>query len=1029
MEFNLKNYLLASFNKLKYSTFYDKTMKVLKDQLVQLEYNDPKLNKFLEQVTSFFKTLEDLSDKEIESSIYENEFSSKILSSIKVSLLPKKIKSDNNNFVTNVNTENKIDLQAFINMIPEGHILGVLWIILIGKNIDEQFIDNNYGNRIISDFDENGNHQDYVETKGIFFPYFSQFETWQKKGYKFAKDILSEKKNCCIFTMDIKRFYYHISIKDSFCEDFLDNYINAGENGYEDVQLNKIKKILNRFILAVIKTYSKKLKEYSKYIEKDMIIDNCLPIGFYPSNIIANLYLDKFDKTIVNDWNPRYYGRYVDDIIIVDSIDTSSRLYDINCELYQNDPLEFMKNYLENNFSNDLFIWERNNNNNISEFKINSKYIDSKNPSCSLTCNCDKTNVCYFDYKMRYDSIDEIINSLNKSKNIFNYMNDESIEYSAKRMNVFSFDKEVKKFNQISNAKIDKFEFSKFVSNLRNKILLLESSVERTEFEEVLKLLSSKVLLENLLLYEKLHDIFLFTSCLGYKGLYNQFISKTKKSINDISKNIFKLANENNEDCDAKEVLKRSVLDYIKASISSSSIHYYGLGILEDIKICIEDLGLVNIDIIEERKKYISCDMFDKTFMSLYLPLVKGFKNYYILESIKKEGYECIATYSTAEDILKNVYKKVDFKEKIDISNYTLPLYISNLDISLIITNQIILLGEANFDFLNLDPDRIKNYNNNLIKLEDDSNDTEKQNNHYYTVNDKNVEEKSNSTDVKKIGICNIREYFNLEKFILKEKIKYDTRLNEVEKLMNQGISNKVDYIVFPEAYLPIKWLHYVSRFCQKNQICLIAGLEPIIINDNFYNYTITILPYVNRVYKSTILVPQLKKTYSPFEIRICTNHKLNPINGKKNTIYNRNNFYFRVLCCYEITSIKERTKFSSYYDAAFIVEYNKDVNYFDSIVTSWSRDLHCYIIQVNESKYGDSRITLPGKTEEKNEVVIKGGRNATVIVGNIDVNALRKFQSKPILAQFDDKSFKMTPPDFRIDGLNSRKNNLKPKI
>ena len=240
MEFNYKQYLLASFNKLKYATFYDKTLKVLKDQLVQLEYDDPKLDNLISDATNFFKKLINTSDNEIEKLIFKNEFTRKILDSIKVRLLPKKITSDNKNFVTNIDSENKMDLQAFINMIPEGHILGTLWIILIGKNIDEKFIDNSYGNRIISDFDENGNYQDYVESKGIFFPYFSQFETWQKKGYKFAKDILSEKKNCCIFTMDIKRFYYHVSIRDSFCEDVLDKYIETSEYVSEKNNLRKL---------------------------------------------------------------------------------------------------------------------------------------------------------------------------------------------------------------------------------------------------------------------------------------------------------------------------------------------------------------------------------------------------------------------------------------------------------------------------------------------------------------------------------------------------------------------------------------------------------------------------------------------------------------------------------------------------------------------------------------------------------------------------------------------------------------------
>ena len=56
-----------------------------------------------------------------------------------------------------------------------------------------------------------------------------------------------------------------------------------------------------------------------------------------------------------------------------------------------------------------------------------------------------------------------------------------------------------------------------------------------------------------------------------------------------------------------------------------------------------------------------------------------------------------------------------------------------------------------------------------------------------------------------------------------------------------------------------------------------------------------------------------------------------------------------------------------------FVPQLNKDTNYFSAIVESTSRDLHCFVIQANTSAYGDSRITAPYKTEEKNILQIKG--------------------------------------------------------
>ena len=67
-------------------------------------------------------------------------------------------------------------------------------------------------------------------------------------------------------------------------------------------------------------------------------------------------------------------------------------------------------------------------------------------------------------------------------------------------------------------------------------------------------------------------------------------------------------------------------------------------------------------------------------------------------------------------------------------------------------------------------------------------------------------------------------------------------------------------------------------------------------------------------------------------------------------------------------------------------------------------------------SKYGDSRITMPSKTENKDKLKVKGGNNTSLLVDDMDFSELRKFQYKGILLQTkgnNPKSFKQTPPDF----------------
>jgi hypothetical protein len=93
-------------------------------------------------------------------------------------------------------------------------------------------------------------------------------------------------------------------------------------------------------------------------------------------------------------------------------------------------------------------------------------------------------------------------------------------------------------------------------------------------------------------------------------------------------------------------------------------------------------------------------------------------------------------------------------------------------------------------------------------------------------------------------------------------------------------------------------------------------------------------------------------------------------------------------------------------------VECNKDTNYFGNIVESLSRDLHCYCVQVNTSEYGDSRITQPMKQEMQDLLVVKGGLNSSLLIGEIDVQGLREFQLKDYSLK-ESGDFKPLPPDY----------------
>lgn len=171
----------------------------------------------------------------------------------------------------------------------------------------------------------------------MFEPYFTLFESWRDHALDKAKERLDDKQDAIILTMDFKRFYYSVDMQASDFQGFLQTVPGAPEWQTR----------VNDFIYKVICVYSGKLREYcANRQEWDIGNRNVLPIGFLPSNILSNWVLTKFDDAIIAKWNPVYYGRYVDDIIIVDKVEKNDPLYkrareeDINDRLKSDDVID-----------------------------------------------------------------------------------------------------------------------------------------------------------------------------------------------------------------------------------------------------------------------------------------------------------------------------------------------------------------------------------------------------------------------------------------------------------------------------------------------------------------------------------------------------------------------------------------------------------------------------------------------------------------------------------------------------------------
>jgi len=258
-------------------------------------------------------------------------------------------------------------------------------------------------------------------------------------------------------------------------------------------------------------------------------------------------------------------------------------------------------------------------------------------------------------------------------------------------------------------------------------------------------------------------------------------------------------------------------------------------------------------------------------------------------------------------------------------------------------------------------------------------------------------------------------------------------RLTALSNLLNSISSHrtdngkKIDVVVFPEVCIPHSWEAMLTTWARRHNIGVIAGLEHWVDHaEEARNEVLAALPYSTSNKKTTCIpMRRLKKFYSPEEIFVLEGNYLK-VPSTENTLFQLFHWRgasFAIYNCYELASLEHRGIFKGKVDFIICTEFNRDTNYFSNIVESAARDIHCYVIQVNDSKFGDSRIISPSNSNIMNPVRIKGGDNLTFLTTSIDLEALRNHQSKRYSLQKSSELFKPTPPGLRVEDVQARIN------
>ncbi|MBN3489937.1 hypothetical protein JV173_00270 [Acholeplasma equirhinis] len=487
MKNNINNIVMSAYNKFKFRVYYDNNLTLYKKQLIEFESKN--LNSKLEKLSKFYEN--DLQDDNYQTYLMD-----------RINFFP---------FYKKIDEKNNLELNYMINAPIEIHILDTIWTILISKKLP--FHSNKsltYANRIDVNrlFKSKKTKEIDWESNYLFEPYSNGYNLWVDNTVNEIKDSLTKKSQITLITADFKRYFYNV-INPFDC---LNEIIKKSDS--------KIKAITT-FLNKLYTTYTKSVDLITNNIVHS---DQILPIGLSSSKILSNLYLDSFDRHIKAQPNVLFYGRYVDDVMVIfdGNVNESEYMRAVKSFIAENNMIielntEKTKSFIydQSNYAIEmkkfkLFLEEKNNNGyygqdseedqsfrmyiRFEKKRLSNDYSEySKIKEIHLKNLPLSTSLIYMNYIFNdvvYDNI--TINQIYLK--IKSYLMDTSITKSTLWKEIFQWlhiygDNE--KFNEISNL-IDQLIKSRYALSLVNvrtkKIRLVKSKLSKS-YQEI-KLIS-----------------------------------------------------------------------------------------------------------------------------------------------------------------------------------------------------------------------------------------------------------------------------------------------------------------------------------------------------------------------------------------------------------------------------------------------------------------------------------------------------------------------------------------------------------
>lgn len=930
------------------------------------------------------------------------------LGPIGYTIMPKETSScdhgkDFGNYITNAIAEEAVvvDKCNFIIDAPiELLVISVLWIEFVGVKLYACIGKDSYAYQLnaTKDVEERWSLNNGLN---LFKPYYVGYQDWRDNAMKEANRLLDSGNDVTILGLDIKRYFYSVRVS---LGQMMRSYWNEKLEPLTE-QVN----LLNSLLQEIHLQYSKLINDMLEWAVTDEDLNagySLLPVGLPSSGILGNLLLSEFDIDVWDRVCPVYYGRYVDDMLFV----FSNRFVDN----YSPNPVaKFVSAYFE-----EAGILSKNEN---SDFKIET--LPAGNSSV-LVIQQGKLVLEHFLSKGSHAAIDIFLKDLARQRSEFRFLPDEdniSDEFDMEAYKLFYADSS-HKFRNIQGLKTDKFGASKylakqiFLSKLSelDNLEMMKKGKKKTA-NQLLNFFKGKTAIEMYSLWEKVATYFIinhdlsslsrFYYCL-LQEIMNLQISdeRSKVDVSELREHLSQLLNWS----------VSLPLALNPTSIDKETRYFKNLAVKNKLKkdaVLFRHANMFKHNYLAVLGvNYTSC-LFDDSCSLFSVSELKGLE-------IKQEICSLSPRFIRFEEL--NLIEINSRVKNLVYTNDTKSTLTLDIDFNALLDKYKTVNTE--WQTLLLKNEKCEStWIEDFVKFE--SQNVEEQNQiQYISLYDKEEQKSLYGVD-KRVAIANIRVCEQDFMHIVKRKREMldNERRRTLCKIINEAYKEKADILVMPELMVPFSWLGFLVSQAVHTNMAIVTGVEYVIGEDNvILNTVATILPVQTQYMKTCVTHLRIKNFYSPKEKIILEgyHYKLPQLQHPQYTLFHWRKSYFSVYNCFELADIHSRSLFQSMADFLIAVEYNRDVHYFSDVTSSWARDVHCFIVQVNTAQYGDSKILMPSRSDFKTLLNVKGGENPVVMLSTLPIRKLRDFQIADYQVQASDMEFKFTPPHFNYHNV-----------